>query len=67
MLVRYEIQFWDEIDEIDKIEKGLSTGKDLGESVNRITNYYGKNNVISIKVYECEEVLCDEEIKDFFI
>ena len=66
MLVKYEIEFWDEIDEVDKIEKGLSTGKDLGEAVNRITNYYGKNNVISIKVYECEEVLCDEEIKEFF-
>lgn len=66
MLVRYEIEFWDEIDEVDKIEKGLSTGKDLGEAVNRITNYYGKNNVISIKVYECEEVLCDEELKSFF-
>ena len=38
MLVRYEIEFWDEIDEVDKIEKGLSIGKDLGESVNRITN-----------------------------
>lgn len=66
MLVRYEIEFWDEIDEEVRIEKGLSAGKDLGESVNRITNYYGKNNVISIKVYECEEVLCDEEIKEFF-
>ena len=66
MLVRYEIEFWDEIDEEVRIEKGLSAGKDLGEAVNRITNYYGKNNVNSIKVYECEEVLCDEEIKEFF-
>lgn len=66
MLIRYEIEFWDEINEKDSIEKGLTSGKDFGEAVNRITNYYGKDNVYSIKVYECEEVLCDEEIKNFF-
>ena len=66
MLVRYEIEFWNEIDGTNRIGKGFSTGKNLGEAVNCITNYYGKNNVISIKVYECEEVLCDEEIKEFF-
>ena len=66
MLIRYEIEYWNEIDEEDSTEKGLTSGNDFGEAVNRIVEYYGEDNVYSLKVYECEEVLCDEEIKNFF-
>ena len=66
MLIRYEIQYWDEIDRQIRIERGLTVSKtSLGEGVDKITEYYGKNNISFIKVYECEDCMCDEELKDF--
>ena len=65
MLIRYEIQYWDEIDRQIRIERGLTVSKtSLGEGVDKITEYYGKNNISFIKVYECEDCMCDEELKD---
>ena len=65
MLIRYEVEFWDEIDHQLRIEKGLTVSKaSLGEGVDKITDYYGKDNVSFIKVYECEDCICDEELKD---
>jgi hypothetical protein len=65
MLIRYEVEFWDEIDHQLRIEKGLTVSKtSLGEGVDKIAEYYGKNNISFIKVYECEDCMCDEELKD---
>ena len=65
MLIRYEIEYWDEIDRQIRTEKGLTVSKtSLGEGVDKIAEYYGKNNISFIKVYECEDCMCDEELKD---
>lgn len=64
MLVRYKIRYWDEIEHDIHNERGLTIGENLGDAVNRICDWYGKTNVSEISVYECEEVLVDEEIKD---
>ena len=64
MLVRYNIKYWDEMERAILNEQGLTTGENLGNAVNKICDWYGANNVHEITVYECEEVLIDEEIKD---
>ena len=63
MLIRYEVEYYDEIDRQEHIEKGLTTSKTtLGEGVDKIAKYYGKDNIGFIKVYECFDVLSDEEL-----
>ena len=67
MLIRYEVEFWDEIEDKTQTEKGLvASTTTLGEGVDKIVKYYGKDNICFIKVYECEDCMCDEELKDFF-
>ena len=64
MLVRYKVQYWDEIDHSIQNERGFVFGENLGNAVNRICKWYGETNISEISVYECEEVLSDEEIRD---
>lgn len=64
MLVRYKVRYWDEIDHNIRNEQGLTIGESLGDAVNRICDWYGKTNIAEITVYECEELLVDEEIRD---
>jgi len=65
MIVRYEIDYWNDIDQEPATEKGIAGAGDtdtIGEVVNRIYDYCGKENVTSLKVYECMDIMCDEEI-----
>lgn len=64
MLVRYKVQYWDEIEHSIQNEQGFVVGENLGNAVNRVCDWYGKTNISEISVYECEEVLTDEEIRD---
>ena len=65
MIVRYEVDYWSDIDQESATEKGIAGGgntESIGDVVNRIYDYYGKENVTSLKVYECMDIMCDEEI-----
>ena len=67
MIVRYEIDYWNDIDQEPVTEKGIASGGDtetIGKVVDRIYDYYGKENVTSLKMYECMDIMCDEELKD---
>ena len=65
MLIRYEVEFWDEIDHQIRTEKGLIVSTStLGEGVDKIAKYYGKDNISLIQVYECEDCMCDKELKE---
>lgn len=62
----YVINFWDEIDNTDCTEKGIVGASSYGEAAQKITDYYGAKNVIEIKLYESEDVLCQDELLDMF-
>jgi len=65
MIVRYEIDYWNDIIQEPATKKGIAGAGDsetIGEVVDRIYNHYGKENVTSLKVYECMDIMCDEEI-----
>ena len=64
MLIRYEVEFWDDDDKTTKVEKGLVSGETYSKAVDHLVNYFGTEGICEIKIYECEEVLCDEEIAD---
>lgn len=65
MIVRYEIDYWNDIIQEPDTERGIAGAGDtetIGAVVDRIYDYYGKENVTSLKVYECMDIMCDEEI-----
>lgn len=66
MIIRYKIKYWDDCDKCVVKEGGLVESTNLGEAVNRIVDYYGEENICEISVYECENIIPDPEIKDFF-
>lgn len=72
MLFRYIVEFYAEDLDLypDASETGLVVDKGIiaepswGEAVDAIVHYFGDGNILSIKVWELENPLCDEEIKD---
>lgn len=67
MIVRYEIKYWDELDHDTKIEKGITArGNTIGEIVENLYEYFGTNNIMTLKIYECEDIMCDEELEEIF-
>ena len=69
MLVRYEIEYWNDVNQEHANENGFASAGEsetIGEIVNRIYNYYGEENVISLKVTELNNIITDEEIHEMF-
>lgn len=62
MIIRYEVDYWDEILNDQSTDYGLASGKTIGDAVNKVSDYYGEENVCALRVYQCEDVLCDDEI-----
>ena len=64
MLVHYKVKYYSEVDDDEAVDEGLTVGNTLGEAVDKIADYYGKKNVFSVEVYECEDCLSYDELKD---
>lgn len=64
MLVRYDVEYWDELDDEEKSEKGIASAVTLGTAVDKVCEFYGKENIVKIAVYEIEGILADYEIRD---
>jgi hypothetical protein len=45
-------------------EHGIIAAKNYGKAVNRVVEFYGKDNIIEISIYELENPLCMEEIQE---
>ena len=65
MIVRYNVKFWDSDESVTREEGGITVGKDYGEAVNRIVDFYGKEDIISLSVYACDDILTDEDLMEF--
>jgi len=65
-MFKYKIEFWDEIDNKVIFENGITCGTDYGEAANKVAEFYGYENVISITLTELEKIMCEEEVADLF-
>jgi hypothetical protein len=64
-MIRYKIDYLDHENKKTKTDMGVvSIEGTIGAHVDRILRFYGKENLVSLSLYECEDLLCDEELKD---
>ena len=57
MLIHYKIKFYDDNERKVETDSGITSGKTIGEGVDRAVKWYGEKNIIGIEVYGCESVL----------
>jgi hypothetical protein len=62
----YTISYWDQIDLRERKDSGLVAAADHGAAVNRVIEYYGKENVFSVEIEEWEDILSEEEVMEGF-
>lgn len=73
MLFYYTVSFWPEDKDMYEghcnkngtvTEHGIIAAKNYGKAVNRVVEYFGKDNIIEIGIYELENPLSMEEAQD---
>lgn len=62
-MFRYEINYWDEDMQESATEKGIVSAATYGGAAEKIVSYYGKDNIIDIRLYELEDILTDEDVQ----
>ena len=62
----YKVKFWDDFDEVTKELNGLLSAEDYGSAANRIIDYYGKENVITLMLEEIDSPIEQEDIEHLF-
>lgn len=65
-MYHYIVDYFDSIDLCDRKDSGLVAAVDYGTAVNKIVNFYGKENIFSITIEEWEDILCEDEVMEGF-
>jgi hypothetical protein len=74
MLFHYTVTFRPDDDELfaDQmneygfvVEKGLVAAAGYGAAADRLSEYFGQENIVDMALYECYNPLCYDEIADF--
>lgn len=63
-MFRYHVKYWDEDIKEPQEEKGLCGAEDYGHAAQRIADFYGKDNIVEMTLYETEDILTDSELSD---
>lgn len=66
MLVHFKVDFFDTMDNKMSKDSGILAGSDWNEIMDMIETYYGKDNVSGVYVYQLEDVLTEDEIREMF-
>lgn len=62
MMFHYTVEYWDDYEKEEKTESGVIASVDMGSAVNRVVEFYGKENIGSVSIYELEDVLTYDEL-----
>ena len=66
-MYHYYVEFWDELDQKNRSDSGLTWGATYGDAANRVIEYYGLENVSTIQLEEWESVMPEEFLLDGFV
>jgi hypothetical protein len=62
-MFRFEVNYWDVNLQEPNFEKGIAAGADYNEAMKNITEFYGPDNIVDIKMYELNPVIIDDEFE----
>ena len=65
-MFKYQVDFWDEFNKISTTEQGLASATSYGEAAEKITSFYGKDNIYSMYIEAWENILTIDEILEGF-
>ena len=63
-MFHYKIQYMDEIDKTTENDSGIVGAVSYGSAVDKICEYYGAENVVSLTIEEWENILSAEEVME---
>ena len=63
-MFQYSVYFWDEDEGKERTVKGIVSVDTYGDAADRLVDYYGADNVISMELMELEDVLETDELKE---
>lgn len=63
-MFRYKVKYWDEDDKVERNDSGIAAGPDYSDAVKRIVKFYGRDCIIELTIYELEDVVMEDELKD---
>ena len=67
MLFHYYANFLDEMNDLAETqEEGIVAASDYGAAANRVVSYYGKDNLISVKLIALDDPLSKAEVMEEF-
>lgn len=73
MLFYYTVSFWPEDKDMYEghldgrgtvTEHGIISAKNYGKAVNRLVEYFGRDNIIEVGIYELENPISMEEVQE---
>lgn len=63
MMIHFVIKYHNDTTYELSTASGITFGKDIGDAVTRVVNWFGRDNLINLQFYPLEEVLYDEDLK----
>lgn len=63
-MFRYKITYFDELDKEVKTESGVLVASSYGYAADKLVDTYGKENVNVIGLYELNDWITDEELRE---
>ena len=65
-MFRYKVRYYDEIEKTNATESGIIAAATYGEAADKIVRIYGKEDVVTIGLYELENWLSEESLREEF-
>lgn len=65
-MFRYKIRYYDKVEKANLTESGIIAAATYGEAADKIVVIYGKENVGTIGLYELEDWLSEENLREEF-
>lgn len=63
-MFRYKITYFDEIDKKTVTESGILVAESYGYAADKLVDTYGKENVSVIGLYELDDWITDEQLRE---